>query len=131
MADARIGLGQLSQAAGDWKADANWTAHAKQQAAAWVIRVTELTTAVPKDVLPYDAEVIGAVRDSLNDAGGDSGQRDVVVCAAGSMPGDLQCLWRASTPEQYHVLREHGGYLDVVDHPDLAGRDRVTTAVRA
>jgi release factor glutamine methyltransferase len=30
-----------------------------------------------------------------------------------------------------HVLREHGGYLDVVDHPDLAGRDRVTTAVRA
>jgi release factor glutamine methyltransferase len=30
-----------------------------------------------------------------------------------------------------HVLREHGGYVDVADHPDLAGRDRVTTAVRA
>jgi release factor glutamine methyltransferase len=29
------------------------------------------------------------------------------------------------------VLRGHGGFLDVVDHPDLAGRDRTTTAVRA
>jgi len=29
------------------------------------------------------------------------------------------------------VLRDHGGYLDVVDHQDLAGRDRTTTAVRA
>ena len=25
-----------------------------------------------------------------------------------------------------HVLREHGGWLDVVDHPDLAGRARTT-----
>ena len=31
------------------------------------------------------------------------GPEDVVINAAGSMPGDLQCLWRASTPEQYHV----------------------------
>ncbi|MEY4883501.1 MAG: hypothetical protein RIS34_1355 [Pseudomonadota bacterium] len=103
VADARVGLGQLSQAAGDWKADTSWTAHAKQQAAAWVIRVTELTTAVPKDVLPYDAEVIGAVRDSLNDAGGDSGQHDVVVCAAGTLPAELHKLWRATKPGNYHV----------------------------
>jgi 3D-(3,5/4)-trihydroxycyclohexane-1,2-dione acylhydrolase (decyclizing) len=26
-----------------------------------------------------------------------------VINAAGSMPGDLQCLWRARTPEQYHL----------------------------
>ncbi|NGV17690.1 3D-(3,5/4)-trihydroxycyclohexane-1,2-dione acylhydrolase (decyclizing), partial [Staphylococcus aureus] len=31
------------------------------------------------------------------------GDDDVVINAAGSMPGDLQCLWRASTPVQYHV----------------------------
>lgn len=29
------------------------------------------------------------------------------------------------------VLREHGSWVDVVDHPDLAGRARTTTAVRA
>jgi 3D-(3,5/4)-trihydroxycyclohexane-1,2-dione acylhydrolase (decyclizing) len=30
-------------------------------------------------------------------------ERDVVVQAAGSMPGDLQLLWRARDPKQYHV----------------------------
>jgi len=103
VADARVGLGQLSAALGDWRADAGWTARAKTQAAAWVNRVTELTTTVPKDVLPYDAEVIGAVRDSLNDAGGNSGTHDVMVCAAGTLPAELHKLWRATKPGNYHV----------------------------
>ena len=103
VADARLGLEQLSAALGGWQAEPGWTARAKTQAADWVARVTELTTAVPKDVLPYDAEVIGAVRDSLNDAGGDSGQRDVVVCAAGTLPAELHKLWRASLPGNYHM----------------------------
>ena len=46
--------------------------------------------------LPSQAEVIGAVNDAC-------GERDVVVQAAGSMPGDLQLLWRARDPKQYHV----------------------------
>ena len=103
VADARVGLAQLNAAVGEWKADAAWTQHAKTQAAAWVSRVTELTTTVPKDVLPYDAEVIGAVRDSLNDKHGDSGKKDVVVCAAGTLPAELHKLWRASSPGNYHV----------------------------
>ena len=46
--------------------------------------------------LPAQTEVIGAVNDAC-------GARDVVVQAAGSMPGDLQLLWRARDPKQYHV----------------------------
>jgi 3D-(3,5/4)-trihydroxycyclohexane-1,2-dione acylhydrolase (decyclizing) len=66
--------------------------------------VTELTTAAAQPgVLPYDAEVIGVVRDSLNDAGGDSGVHDVVICAAGTLPAELHKLWRASAPGNYHV----------------------------
>ncbi|OLT34928.1 3D-(3,5/4)-trihydroxycyclohexane-1,2-dione acylhydrolase (decyclizing) [Actinomadura sp. CNU-125] len=42
------------------------------------------------------AEVIGIVNE-------ESGPRDVVVCAAGSMPGDLHKLWRARDPKGYHV----------------------------
>jgi 3D-(3,5/4)-trihydroxycyclohexane-1,2-dione acylhydrolase (decyclizing) len=53
--------------------------------------------------LPYDAEVMGAVRDSLNDAGGNSGAHDVVVCAAGTLPAELHKLWRASLPGNYHM----------------------------
>src|SRR3954449_6606259 len=46
--------------------------------------------------LPAQSEVIGAVNEVM-------GPRDVVVQAAGSMPGDLQMLWRARDPKQYHV----------------------------
>jgi 3D-(3,5/4)-trihydroxycyclohexane-1,2-dione acylhydrolase (decyclizing) len=99
VADARVGLGQLSAAVGDWQAASAWTARARRLAAGWVARVTELTTAVPKDVLPYDAEVIGTVRDSVDN----SDVRDVVVCAAGTLPAELHKLWRATRPGNYHV----------------------------
>src|SRR5215208_1079629 len=42
------------------------------------------------------SEVIGMVNE-LSDP------RDVVVCAAGSMPGDLHKLWRTRDPKGYHV----------------------------
>lgn len=99
VADARVGLAQLSSAAGDWTAAPAWTARARTLAAGWVARVTELTTAVPKDVLPYDGEVIGTVRDSV----ANSDVRDVVVCAAGTLPAELHKLWRATRPGNYHV----------------------------
>lgn len=46
--------------------------------------------------IPSQAEVIGVVNRV-------SGPRDVVVCAAGSMPGDLHKLWRTRDPKGYHV----------------------------
>jgi 3D-(3,5/4)-trihydroxycyclohexane-1,2-dione acylhydrolase (decyclizing) len=45
---------------------------------------------------PAQSEVIGAVNEV-------SGPRDVVLCAAGSMPGDLHKLWRTRDPKGYHV----------------------------
>ena len=97
--DARVGLDALSAAAGDWQADAVWTAQARRAATAWNERVTALTTAPATDALPYDADVIGAVRDSAPDSPRD----DVVVCAAGTLPAELHKLWRAAAPGNYHV----------------------------
>ena len=48
------------------------------------------------DGLLTQSEVIGMVNE-LSDP------RDVVVCAAGSMPGDLHKLWRTRDPKGYHV----------------------------
>src|SRR5260370_12296039 len=45
---------------------------------------------------PAQAEILGALNEFMQ-------ERDVVVQAAGSMPGDLQMLWRARDPKQYHV----------------------------
>ena len=46
--------------------------------------------------LPSQAQVLGAVGEAAQ-------ARDVVVCAAGSMPGDLHRLWRPRDPKGYHV----------------------------
>ena len=97
--DARVGLDALSAAASDWRADAGWTAQARCGASSWNDRVTALTTSPASDALPYDADVIGAVRDS----GADSPRGDVVVCAAGTLPAELHKLWRAAAPGNYHV----------------------------
>ena len=45
---------------------------------------------------PSQAEVIGAVDAAAR-------PRDVVVCAAGSLPGDLHKLWRPRDPKSYHL----------------------------
>lgn len=100
VADAAVGLEQLSAAAQGWRADGAWTARAESLAAQWRQRVTALTGAMPpKGTLPYDAEVIGAVQASATD----SPQRDIVVCAAGTLPAELHKLWRTATPGGYHM----------------------------
>ena len=46
--------------------------------------------------LPSQGEVIGALNKFVD-------PRDVVVCAAGSLPGDLHKLWRTRDPKGYHA----------------------------
>ncbi|AGZ42412.1 3D-(3,5/4)-trihydroxycyclohexane-1,2-dione acylhydrolase (decyclizing) [Actinoplanes friuliensis] len=91
VADARSGLTSLSAALAGYKSDMSYQA----DVAAWQRRVDEAYH-LGHGPLPAQSEVIGAVNDAC-------GERDVVVQAAGSMPGDLQLLWRARDPKQYHV----------------------------
>ncbi|MGH2743250.1 MAG: 3D-(3,5/4)-trihydroxycyclohexane-1,2-dione acylhydrolase (decyclizing) [Thermoleophilaceae bacterium] len=108
--DARLGLEALRDALAGHRADPEWERRAGELSAAWAAEVERLTRArrargaglgpdrsdADQQPLPSQAEVIGAV----NDAAGSDG---VVVCAAGSMPGDLHKLWRARDPKSYHV----------------------------
>src|SRR5689334_1649093 len=97
-ADARTALEALSDMLSDWRADAAWTARAKESGQAWRAELERITGR--RDVaLPYEGDVIGAVQRSA----ADSTTRDIVVCAAGSLPGELHKLWRTSTPGGYHV----------------------------
>jgi 3D-(3,5/4)-trihydroxycyclohexane-1,2-dione acylhydrolase (decyclizing) len=99
VADARSAIAQLDAALAGWHADAAWSTHAKALALRWNERVTALTTHDPTGELPYDAEVIGAVRDSAPDSAGG----DIVVCAAGTLPAELHKLWRTSHSGGYHM----------------------------
>lgn len=98
VADARDALDRLGAALADWRADAGWTGQACALARDWNARVDTLTTAAPEG-LPYDAHVIGAVRDSAADSPGG----DIVVCAAGTLPAELHKLWRSGRPGNYHM----------------------------
>jgi 3D-(3,5/4)-trihydroxycyclohexane-1,2-dione acylhydrolase (decyclizing) len=96
-ADARVALDALRQTLAGWRADAAWTARAADEARAFGEEVARLV-APREGAMPHQAGVIGAI----NDAAGETG---VVVCAAGSAPGDLHKLWRARDPagKGYHV----------------------------
>ncbi len=99
VADARTALAQLEPGLQGWRADPEWSRRAHALSADWRRRVDELTGTRLVGTLPYDAEVIGGVRDSAPDSPGG----DVVVCAAGTLPAELHKLWRASRPGNYHV----------------------------
>jgi 3D-(3,5/4)-trihydroxycyclohexane-1,2-dione acylhydrolase (decyclizing) len=100
VADALKALNALGDAidqTGGYEAPEQWRRRAREQSAAWADEVAHLV-ATPGRELPSQAQVIGAI----NDAAGETG---VVVCAAGSAPGDLHKLWRARDPagKGYHV----------------------------
>jgi 3D-(3,5/4)-trihydroxycyclohexane-1,2-dione acylhydrolase (decyclizing) len=95
VADARAALEQLAAALDGWSVEAGYRARAGELAARWDDTVSAAYS-LGHQPLPAQSEVIGAVNDV-------SEARDVVVCAAGSMPGDLHKLWRTRDPKGYHV----------------------------
>ncbi len=95
LADARVGLVALGEALGGYAVELDYRRRAAELAREWdavVERAYRLGHGPPL----AQSEIIGAVNDV-------SQPRDVVVCAAGSMPGELHRLWRTRDPKGYHV----------------------------
>jgi 3D-(3,5/4)-trihydroxycyclohexane-1,2-dione acylhydrolase (decyclizing) len=95
IADAREGLRSLSAALGDWRCPGAWTQRAQTERSQWQKRAEEFTRASTAP-LPSDAQVIGAVQKAVQPT-------DIVVGAAGGLPGELHRHWRAETPCGYHL----------------------------
>lgn len=95
VADAREALVALTEALDGYAAPAEWQSRATAEVAAWAAE-TDRCYHLGHGPLPAQTEVFGA----LNELMGDD---DILLNAAGSMPGDLQCLWRARTPVGYHL----------------------------
>jgi 3D-(3,5/4)-trihydroxycyclohexane-1,2-dione acylhydrolase (decyclizing) len=93
VADARVGLTELSAALAGHKAPAG----VDGLKADWFGKVDPLT-APPGDgnALPTDMQVVGAVQRAAT-------EDTVVMCAAGTMPGELHKLWKATRPMSYHM----------------------------
>ena len=98
VADAQAALGLLDSALGDWRPEPGWTSKAEAARGAWLQEAGRYTAApgANQATLPSDAQVIGAVQRAALPS-------DVVVCAAGGLPAELQKHWRPGAPGGYHM----------------------------
>ncbi len=91
--DAKVGLEALSAALGAHTAPGEVTGLKPE----WFAKVDPVTAApADSNEPPTDMQVIGAVQRGAGDT-------TVVMCAAGSMPGELHKLWKAGRPGSYHM----------------------------
>ncbi|MDR7534606.1 MAG: 3D-(3,5/4)-trihydroxycyclohexane-1,2-dione acylhydrolase (decyclizing), partial [Armatimonadota bacterium] len=93
--DARVTLEELGEGLAGYHVDAGYADRVAQLRAAWAAEVARLVGQRHGPPLSQ-AEVIGVVNAFAR-------PQDVVVCAAGSLPGDLHKLWRAGAPGSYHL----------------------------
>jgi 3D-(3,5/4)-trihydroxycyclohexane-1,2-dione acylhydrolase (decyclizing) len=88
-------LEALTEALAGWQVTPSYRADAARANTEWDA-VVEAAYTAGREPLPAQTEVIGAVNEV-------SEPRDVVLNAAGSMPGELHKLWRTRDPKGYHV----------------------------
>ena len=95
VADARVVLEGLMQLLPDYRVGEEYAEEVATLREAWDAEVERVTHQRHGPLLAQ-AEVIGLVNAFAR-------PQDVVVCAAGSLPGDLHKLWRTRQPGTYHL----------------------------
>ncbi len=95
VADARVTLEELSAALAGYRVESDYAARIARYKAEWEAEVERLFNLRHSPPIAQ-SEVIGIVNNF-------SRPQDVVVCAAGSLPGDLHKLWRTRDPKGYHL----------------------------
>ena len=93
--DARATLEELWSLLDGYRTDEEYRRESEDLHAEWD-REVERIYRIRSTPLPSQGELLGAV----NETGDPEG---IMVCAAGSMPGDLHKLWRARHPKNYHL----------------------------
>ncbi len=93
--DARVTLEELMGALSGYQTSKSYQERAQQYNSSWDAEVSRIYN-LEHGPLMSQGEVIGVIN-TLSKA------EDVVLNAAGSMPGDLHKLWRTRNPKGYHM----------------------------
>jgi 3D-(3,5/4)-trihydroxycyclohexane-1,2-dione acylhydrolase (decyclizing) len=93
--DALESVTELDEALGDWKADASWTQKGRTEMARWNAMLDGFQKPTNAEVPTY-AQVVGVVN-------GKAGEKDMVITAAGGLPGELMKNWRVKSPNTFDV----------------------------
>ena len=95
--DAKVSLQELSQLLEDYEVDVRYRNRIARLNKEWEQEVQRIYAAANGDSPPiHQAVILETLNDFMND-------EDIVINAAGSMPGDLHKLWRATNPRNFHV----------------------------
>lgn len=95
VADAKEVLAELIKELSDYKVTDKYAASIKKHHAQWNKAVDKIYNQ-KSDGLTSQGEVIGAVNNGMN-------EKDIMVCAAGSLPGDLHKLWQTRSDKGFHL----------------------------
>jgi 3D-(3,5/4)-trihydroxycyclohexane-1,2-dione acylhydrolase (decyclizing) len=93
--DAKVTLEELLTLLDGYSVDPNYRSQAEQLHTAWEEEVERIYD-IRNEPLPSQGELIGAVNELSEPSA-------IMVCAAGSLPGDLHKLWRTRHPKNYHM----------------------------
>jgi 3D-(3,5/4)-trihydroxycyclohexane-1,2-dione acylhydrolase (decyclizing) len=95
VSDARTTLEELSSALTSYRVSQDYRSEISRLRSEWATEVDRIYSR--RHGPPFSqGEVIGVLNAAV-------GPRDVIVCAAGSLPGDLHKLWRTRDPKGYHL----------------------------
>ena len=91
--DARTSVAELDAALGDWHADPAWMERGRRAFAAWngLLDEAQRPTNAP---VPTYAQVVGVVNAK-------AGARDLLITAAGGLPGEVTKNWRVKQPNTF------------------------------
>ncbi len=99
VSDAKVGLKELSNALGDWKAPDDWYNKAVQEKKTWDSYVAKESGPTNQE-LPSYAHAVGAVYRNADPS-------DIVVTAAGGLVGEVVQIWK---PKQLNTFETEWGF---------------------
>jgi 3D-(3,5/4)-trihydroxycyclohexane-1,2-dione acylhydrolase (decyclizing) len=91
--DAFETVQELDAALGDWRADKNWTDSGAAEFAQWNALLDGFQKPT-NDPVPTYAQVVGVVNAK-------AGDRDLLITAAGGLPGEVMKNWRVKEPNTF------------------------------
>lgn len=95
--DARYGLQQLTNVLGKYKAPEDYQKAISNHRQQWQKEVERVTAfSLTSNQGLQQTAVVGLLNSMAS-------ENDVIVCAAGSLPGDLHRLWQSKQPKDYHL----------------------------
>ena len=93
--DAKVTVEEILPALKGWKVSPTWTKKGQDEMAIWNAAVDGYKKPTNAEVPTY-GQIVGMVNDK-------AGERDMVVGAAGGLPGELNKIWRVKSPNTFDV----------------------------